>query len=329
MKDNVALTQKLVPACSIWRALEVVGDTPTLLIIQSYWLGARRFEEFRKQTGLLKALVSNRLKKLVEEGCFKKVVYSDRPLRSEYVGTEKLRDQYKLSLAMLNWERKWFDGTNENKVHIELRHKNCGKVTDPVPVCSCCRSNVKARETDWRLGPGGGEMVAEYGRRRQDAFNKGRPHTALFDNFSYVIGDRWRSLIIRSIFRNLNKYDEILGDTQMATNILTDRLKSLCEEGFLKKEQYQSNPRRFSYKLTDKGLDVYPVMMLIMEWGDKWYPDPKGPPLLLTHRPCNHPLQIDMACSACGESVDLGDLDYQILEETEGAAVNMLTPAAV
>ena len=58
----------MIRTCSIWRSLEVVGDTPTLLILEASWLGARRFDTLRERTGLLKALLSDRLKRLVEAG---------------------------------------------------------------------------------------------------------------------------------------------------------------------------------------------------------------------------------------------------------------------
>ncbi|MEC7161913.1 MAG: helix-turn-helix domain-containing protein, partial [Pseudomonadota bacterium] len=94
----------LIRTCSIWRSLEVVGDTPTLLILEASWFGERRFEGFRQRTGLLKALLSSRLKKLVAAGLMKTRQYSDAPPRSEYVLTEKGRDVYWTSLMMLRWE---------------------------------------------------------------------------------------------------------------------------------------------------------------------------------------------------------------------------------
>lgn len=322
------MTQKYTRTCSIWRALEVIGDTPTLLILESYWFGARRFEEFRKQTGLLKALLSDRLGKLVKAGCLEKVAYSTRPLRYEYIGTAKLHEQYKVSLAMLYWERKWDSRDGKSDPSIELVHNNCGSATNPSASCASCRVDVAAQDVDWKEGPGVGWMPALYGRRRQDVFNKGKPNTLLYHHLSYVIGDRWQVLIIRSIFRHLNKYDEILEDTQIATNILTDRLKSLCDGGLLIREQYQQKPDRSLYRLTEKGRDLYPILMLIMEWGDKWYPDPKGPPLLLTHRLCEHPLHIDMACSACGATIELGDLKFRLIGEATQREDSALPTAA-
>lgn len=81
--------QNLIRTCSVWRALEVVGDTPILLILEASWLGARRFDAFRTRTGLLKALLSNRLKRLVSLGLLEKRLYCASPPRHEYIMTKK------------------------------------------------------------------------------------------------------------------------------------------------------------------------------------------------------------------------------------------------
>ena len=113
--------KKLIRSCSIWRALELFGDKPTLLILESYWLGDRRFGDFQRRSGLLKTVVSNRLQKLVSDGCFRKVEYQRSPKRFEYHGTEKLRAIYPIALTMLFWERKW--NRRKNKLNIELVHE--------------------------------------------------------------------------------------------------------------------------------------------------------------------------------------------------------------
>lgn len=306
--------KKFIRTCSIWRSLEVIGDAPTLLILESFWFGARRFDEFQKRTGLLKTVVSDRLKKLVQADCLRKVAYSERPPRYEYQATEKLRDLFPVSLAMLYWERKW--GALEGKLRITLRHKTCGETTSPKPVCGSCRKDINPADSDWREGPGVGMMLAKYSRRRRrTAGAESLNHsTTLFDEISSIIGDRWSTLIIRSIFTNLNKFDEIREDTQIATNVLSERLAHLCEEGILIKQPLAEQTGRHCYRLTDKGKGIYPILLFLLVWGDKWYAAPEGAPLILTHRPCGEPLFPEMACSACGETVKLGELEVEQIE---------------
>lgn len=297
---------KYIRTCSIWRALEVVGDKPTLLIHESYWLGTRRFSVFQKQTGLLKTVVSDRLAKLIKSGCFEKVLYSERPKRYEYRGTEKFYDLYPVALSMLHWENKW--GKKDGKIQLFLRHKSCGKKTNPHAVCQSCRTEVDPRDVAWSEGPGVGLMPAEYSRRRRKTGATMERATPLLDEIVDIIGDRWSTLIIRSIFTNLNSYQDICDDTGIATNILAERLERLCERSILEK-------RGSVYKLQPKGRDIYPILLALMQWGDKWYASPEGPPLILKHEPCKNALKSQMACPECGENVTMKDISFEFVKK--------------
>ncbi len=293
---------KYIRTCSIWRALEVVGDKPILLLLESYWLGTRRFSDFQRQTSLLKSVISNRLQKLVDAGCFQKTLYSTKPERYEYRGTEKLLDLYPVALSMFYWEQKW--GRVNGKILLSLIHKTCRQQTLPKPVCNGCRVEIDPRDVTWAEGPGVGLMPAVYGRRRRKTRSEKDLITPLFDEIADIIGDRWSALIIRSVFTNLNTYQDICDDTAIATNILAERLERLCTMAIVEKNNGV-------YKLTPKGRDIYPILIALMEWGDKWYAAPEGPPLLLTHKSCQEPLKHQMACTSCGESVVAQDIEFE------------------
>ena len=301
---------QLIRTCSIWRALEIIGDTPTLLITQSYWLGARRFDDFCQQTGLLKTVVSDRLKRLIDNDCLVKIAYSERPKRYEYKATQQFLDFFPTALAMLWWERKW--GARDGKIDIRLTHTACGQVTEPRPVCKSCGEEIDPRDVSWKPGPGVGLMPATYSRRRRQTSPAAR-ETALPDAIVRIIGDRWATLILRSIFTGINQFQEIVEDTAISTNILADRLADLAEQDIITGIEDPNDMRRTNYKLTEKGRSVYPVLLTLLEWGDKWRPAPEGPPLILTHNPCGKQLKAVMACSACGERVDPRDTSYELL----------------
>lgn len=301
--------------------MEIVGDKPTLLVVESYFLGTRRFDGFQKQTGLIKTVVSDRLQKLIAAGCMKKVLYSEKPKRYEYRATSKMIDIYPVALCMLHWERKWH--ARPAKINISLVHTVCGGPAEPKPVCGSCRDDIDPRHMDWTDGPGTGTMPANYSRRRRITRSSDRP-TQLFDEIAEIIGDRWSSLIIRSIFMGLSRYEEIREDSAIATNILADRLAELTEKEILHKAHHGRNQSRARYRLTQKGRDIYPVLMAILAWGDKYYPDPAGPPLLLTHRTCEHALNIGLACSHCGGIVKIEDIDMRIENLDEGRALEAL-----
>lgn len=300
---------KLIQTCSIWRALEVVGDAPTLLVIQSYWLGARRFDEFCRQTGLLKPVVSDRLKRLINNDCLTRVEYSSRPKRYEYRATERFLDFFPLALAMLYWERKW--SIKPGKLEVVLTHKSCGKVTQPYPACNACKGEISPREMTWEKGPGVGLMEATYSARRRKS-TKSSGNTVLHDEIIQIIGDRWSMLILRSIFTGVNQYQEILKETAIATNILAGRLSELVDEGVLTTNEVPNDSRRIEYKLTPKGLAIYPIIVALLKWGDKWLPAPEGPPLLLTHATCGHALDFEMLCSECLQPVQPWEVSYTL-----------------
>ena len=303
MPNNV----QYIRTCSIWRALEVIGDKPTLLLMESYWLGARRFAEFQSQTGLLKTVISDRLRKLMDADCLEKVQYSDRPKRFEYKATKKFLDIYPAALCMLHWEKSW--GRQHGKISISLTHKFCGGAADPKPVCGSCDIDLDARDVAWSEGPGIGMMKAIYGRRRNTSTPTTK--TALFDNIAEIIGDRWSTLIIRSIFTGLNKFQDIQDDSAIASNILSERLAGLIDKGILEKFQIKGR-KHLRYRLTDKGRDIYPILVALMNWGDKWYPSPKGSPLLLTHKSCDSDLALKLSCSTCAEAVTFMDIEFDV-----------------
>lgn len=119
-----------------------------------------------------------------------------------------------------------------------------------------------------------------------------------------VLGDRWTMLVIREAFFGVRRFDEIQRNTGMARNILSDRLSSLVANGILARRQYQERPARFEYRLTPKGLDLYPVLITLMTWGDKYIPAPGGPAVVVEHRTCGHETVPALTCTECGEAID-------------------------
>ncbi|MEM7797863.1 MAG: helix-turn-helix domain-containing protein [Chloroflexota bacterium] len=94
-----------------------------------------------------------------------------------------------------------------------------------------------------------------------------------------IIGDRWTLLIIRNAFLGISRFDEFQHQLDVTRHLLADRLDHLVENGIFKKIAYQQKPERFEYKLTPKGVELYPILMTLVAWGDKWAGLPEGPPL--------------------------------------------------
>ena len=89
--------------CSVARALSVIGDRWTLLVLRDAFLRTRRFEDFQRQLGVTRHLLAGRLKKLVAAGILEKVRYQEKPARYEYRLTEKGRDLHPVIVSLLRW----------------------------------------------------------------------------------------------------------------------------------------------------------------------------------------------------------------------------------
>jgi DNA-binding HxlR family transcriptional regulator len=119
-----------------------------------------------------------------------------------------------------------------------------------------------------------------------------------------VMGDRWTLLILRDAFLKVRRFEEFQGRLGIARRVLTARLAGLVEDGVLEKLAYQDRPRRFEYRLTKKGLDLYPVVLSLVHWGDTYYAGAEGPPVIHRHKTCGHDFRSKLTCSECGEPID-------------------------
>ena len=132
----------------------------------------------------------------------------------------------------------------------------------------------------------------------------------MVDSVIELFGDRWSTLVVRACFTGINKFDDIQRDTLMASNILSDRLTRLQGQGIINAKSYSAHQDRFEYRLTKKGRDLYAVLLALLQWGDRWFADAKGPPLLLTHEKCDHGLSMSPVCSACGGKIDISNTSF-------------------
>lgn len=119
-----------------------------------------------------------------------------------------------------------------------------------------------------------------------------------------VIGDRWTILILRDCFMRVRRFDDFQARLGIGRPILADRLNKLVDAFVLTKVAYQTNPTRYEYRLTPKGLELYPVIMAIVHWGDVNMAGKKGRPILHHHATCNHQFDPVMVCSECHEPLD-------------------------
>ncbi|MEM9171206.1 MAG: helix-turn-helix domain-containing protein, partial [Pseudomonadota bacterium] len=287
---------RLVRTCSIWRALDVIGDLPTLLVLESIWLQSHRFGQIQMRTQLPKAMVSNRLNKLVTAGIVLKRPYLGDSARFDYLLTDIGLDLYWVTLMLHRWERRW--SNSKKAFEVTLTHLACGATTLPTPVCGHCLNEFSASDVTWEPGPGIGLMQPQYTRRRlRRELASASDNALLFTDSAELLGDRWMALILRAMFTGLTRYDDIVADTAMATNILSERLTWLIDFGVIETESRKGNALRKTYHLTEKGRDFLPVLVMLQAWGDRHYAAPEGPPVVLRHQACGKILDPAVSCS--------------------------------
>jgi DNA-binding HxlR family transcriptional regulator len=115
-----------------------------------------------------------------------------------------------------------------------------------------------------------------------------------------IVGEKWTFLVLREAFNGVRRFEDMQHRTQASRQVLSDRLGRLVKEGILRKVRYQEAGQRgrSEYRLTDKGLDLFPVITALLEWGNKHEAAGEGPLVLLEHRDCGAPVGLQLSCAA-------------------------------
>jgi DNA-binding HxlR family transcriptional regulator len=139
-------------SCSLARTLDIAGEWWTPMIVRDVWIGRTRFDEIQANLGLSRKVLADRLDTLVREGIVERRAYQDRPLRHEYVLTDKGEELMGALLALIAWGDRWT--AKEEGPPVLLRHKGCGEIMSPRPVCSSCGEPLRGDEVRVEPGPG-------------------------------------------------------------------------------------------------------------------------------------------------------------------------------
>ena len=142
--------------CSIQQTLDVIGDRWMLLIIRNLFRGARRFSELEEDLGIAKNLLTARLNKLVSAEIVERVPYQDRPVRHEYLLTQKGRDLSPSLVALMKWGDRW---CNDGSAPTVLVHSDCGTPLMQVTHCRTCDDALDPGQIRSRPGPGAREAL--------------------------------------------------------------------------------------------------------------------------------------------------------------------------
>jgi DNA-binding HxlR family transcriptional regulator len=124
-----------------------------------------------------------------------------------------------------------------------------------------------------------------------------------------LLGDRWTLVILRQAFNGMKRFEDFQQSLEISRSLLSERLGRLVDAGVLRREPYKDDVRtRDRYRLTEMGLDLYPVLIALRDWGDR-YMEGDCPPVEIRHRGCGGEPTLELRCPKCGEEVGARDAE--------------------
>jgi DNA-binding HxlR family transcriptional regulator len=130
-----------------------------------------------------------------------------------------------------------------------------------------------------------------------------------------LFGDAWMMMILREMFLGTRRFDDLQRLTGVSPATLSQRLKKLEEVGVVRRESYQDNPTRFEYRLTAMGRDLWPVIVSMKAWGDKWLGSGGAPPVSIVHKQCGATVTPIMVCPDCRAPMAAHDAEPHLSSE--------------
>jgi DNA-binding HxlR family transcriptional regulator len=120
-----------------------------------------------------------------------------------------------------------------------------------------------------------------------------------------ILGEKWTVVVLREVFNGIRRFDDMRVRTGIPRQVLANRLAGLVERGVLRREPYQEpgSRVRHEYRLTPMGFDLYPILITMIAWGNRYLADPEGPPLEFAHRDCGEQVAAEVRCAA-GHRID-------------------------
>lgn len=296
-------------------ALDVLGDWWTQRILRESFLGVRNFDVFHRHLAIPRQTLSTRLKRLARHGV----------LAADAAGwrlTPRGLALYPWALMIWRWTSRW-GGSGGPRHPALLVHADCGCGTRPQLCCAACRREVEPGDVEARPNPGARLRLAASRPSRNerrwtaDRHVMGAPEAR--HNVAFVTADRWAHLIIGAAFLGCRSFDAMQRAIGISSNILSQRLALLTDAGFFDKSRSADDGRRFVYRLTAPGRDVFALTILLVQWAERWLAPRRTPLILRTHRACGQPLLALVTCSACGEELLARHVSFDPLPEPAAA----------
>ena len=287
---------------SILGTAETIGDAWSWLILREAVLHrAERFGEFQQRLGISRATLTGRLGQLERGG----VLVRDPSTPRRYQLTPAGEDFFGCLMVAQRWGDVW---RPTPAAALSATHLGCGRAVSAVLRCQGCGELLRAHEVHAERRAEWIPAGANDTRRRTpdlELLERVRPCSIAYTKT--VTGDWWSALIVREMFFGVHRFDELVRRLGVGPNVLSARLRHLIGLGFLRKVEYQAWPVRHEYRLTDKGLDYYPVPLAMATWGRRWLPPASDEPQLMHN--CGSEVQALLCCEDCGAEISRQDVD--------------------
>jgi DNA-binding HxlR family transcriptional regulator len=279
-----------IRASLVTPVLDITVDRWTLLLLAALAAGPQRFDALPRRIGLARSTLAQRLEDLARDGLIERIAYQRNPPRFEYGLSAKGRDTLAILHAIRNWDRTWASAEAFESWPMEDEPERR-------LVCRACRAPIHARDVSDRAAAPLGQRASSHapvpsakkgGLAATRAQRRARPQP--LNSAADTLGNRSLALVIAAAFFGLRRFSDMERALGLAPNVLARRLDELVAAGMMARHVYRERPRRWQYILTEKGLDLYPVIVAQIGWADRWLAGPAGPPLALTHKACGKTL---------------------------------------
>lgn len=290
------------------RALDLLGDQWSLLILQSVFLRVRRYTDLRARLGVADAVLAARLRGLLEAGVLEQAPYADeRRTRHEYRLTASGLDLWRFLVGVWAWESRWIPGRAADLP--QLHHLTCGDATNPELSCGTCADAVTARDTAVEREPGLPVAVAVTARRfRRQGWELVAGDPLLFyPQTMDILGDRWATGILVAAFLGTRRFADFQRELGISPSVLSERLRRLVELRVLATAP-SGRSGASEYRLTPKGHGFFPVFALLVGWASEHLGGDPG--IVITHR--DHSLVPALRCDRCGEILERRQVRFTV-----------------
>lgn len=305
--DAVSVNAMLI---AVRQAANILCDRWSLLTLLLAHAGSSRFNDFSSRGGMASRLLSSRLAMLEEQEILVRLPYSRHPPRHDYFLTHMGLSLFDVFTTMARWERTWHGGIDG--IGLTVDHTACGaKDVLPTPRCAACDRALKAPDIKLRVG----QRKVEAMRTKETSYRRSTLNTTKLGLGSRVplahaidvFGDKWGIELVMCLFTRVRNFSGFQAHLGISTNILSDRLARLASLGIVRPSTDLDPLGKGAYELTDKGIDLHPILLAIRVWADEWLRDRLRSPVSFEHRPCGSPLQLRIACDRCGAALTRQD----------------------